>query len=189
MIENKIVYLNSLLKDQREIPKVVSKDPLLKQISQEKADEYVNNLKCNFLTILSENYPNSLKILPNPPWIIYYKGNIDLLKKVLISVIGTSNPSMYGLKATADVIRIINKEKALVCENKNGICKQAIMSAIANEISIVSISNCVDDFKSDFIKRIVDKNLVITINLKEKCDQSWFDKVQMVLSKELIVIE
>lgn len=52
------------------------------------------NIKC--LTILSSNYPNNLRRLAQPPFVLYYVGNINLLNTKIVAMVGTRTPSTYG---------------------------------------------------------------------------------------------
>lgn len=45
------------------------------------------------ITILSSEYPNSLRKIPDPPLVLYWQGNKQLLNSLKISVIGTRQPS------------------------------------------------------------------------------------------------
>lgn len=52
-----------------------------------------------------ENFPKILKRTKNPPIIIYYKGNFDLLKpEPIFAVVGTRKSSAYGERLTYDTI-------------------------------------------------------------------------------------
>ncbi len=56
------------------------------------------NIHC--LTILSDDYPQNLKRLAQPPYVLFYVGNIDLLKTNIVAMVGTRNPSTYGKLVT-----------------------------------------------------------------------------------------
>ena len=47
-------------------------------------------------TYLSENYPEKLKVISDPPLVLYAKGDVSLLSKKSISIVGTRSPSEYG---------------------------------------------------------------------------------------------
>lgn len=51
------------------------------------------------------NYPTLLKEIHKPPEKLYYKGDISLIHKPCISVVGTRNYSEYGEEMTAKIIR------------------------------------------------------------------------------------
>lgn len=52
------------------------------------------NIKC--LTIVSKDYPQKLLNLKNPPYVLYYSGDLSLLKTKAVAMVGTRNPSNYG---------------------------------------------------------------------------------------------
>src|SRR5699024_11138246 len=63
---------------------------LIKQIKSESVDTYI-------ITYFDPHYPTQLKTIPDPPYVIYAKGNIHLLKeKKMLSVIGTRKPTIQG---------------------------------------------------------------------------------------------
>ncbi len=60
-----------------------------------------------YLTVLDNDYPRNLKTLGNKkPVIIYYKGNVDLLKCPSIAVVGTRTPSAWTSKVE---VQLVNK--------------------------------------------------------------------------------
>lgn len=50
------------------------------------------------ITIEDKNFPQSLKNINKPPTQLYYQGNIELLNKKSISIIGSRCCSEYGVK-------------------------------------------------------------------------------------------
>ncbi|GAA0461156.1 DNA-processing protein DprA [Alkalibacillus silvisoli] len=50
-----------------------------------------NNSK--LFTWFDDHYPQSFRMIPDPPLILYYQGDLSLLKTNMISVIGTRTPS------------------------------------------------------------------------------------------------
>ena len=72
----------------------------------EKFKEYINKNNIGYITIKSKEYPEKLKHLSEPPYVIFYKGNLELLKGDLIAVIGARKCSSYG----SEVAKIIGKE-------------------------------------------------------------------------------
>lgn len=67
-----------------------------------KADKIIeDSLKQNIqiVTYLDENYPKRLKTIIDQPTVLYYKGNIECLnKKDTVAIIGTREPTEYGIK-------------------------------------------------------------------------------------------
>jgi DNA processing protein len=54
------------------------------------------------ITIEENDYPSSLKQIPNPPKILYYRGTIKKYEP-LISIVGTRKCSSYGRQITFDI--------------------------------------------------------------------------------------
>ena len=48
----------------------------------------------------NEEYPKQLKDIVGPPPVIYYKGDISLLKEKSIAIVGTRRPTSYGREVT-----------------------------------------------------------------------------------------
>ncbi len=55
------------------------------------------------IKITDEDYPESLKKISDAPKVLYYKGNIEVLKKSCFAVVGTRRPSSYGQQATLQI--------------------------------------------------------------------------------------
>ena len=58
-----------------------------------------DNIK--IVTIYSDYYPDTLKHIDNPPFCLYCKGNVSLLKSKCIAVVGSRKISEYGRVVTA----------------------------------------------------------------------------------------
>ena len=60
-----------------------------------------------YLTVLDKDYPGKVKALGNKkPVILYFKGNIDLVKSPSIAVVGTRSPSDWTSKVE---VQLVNK--------------------------------------------------------------------------------
>ena len=55
-------------------------------------------MKINKIEINSKEYPKSLLNISNPPKILYALGNIELLYKPSIAIVGSRKISDYGIK-------------------------------------------------------------------------------------------
>lgn len=56
----------------------------------------VNYKKIEKIDIESEVYPDKLRAIPNPPKQLYCSGNLELLNKTSIAVVGSRKYTMYG---------------------------------------------------------------------------------------------
>jgi len=48
-------------------------------------NKFTKEYKGKYFTIVDKEYPNKLKMIDRPPFVIFYKGNLDLLneKKII----------------------------------------------------------------------------------------------------------
>ena len=68
----------------------------------------------NYITILDDSYPACLKELKMPPVVLFYKGDISLLKGDMLAVVGSRKASSYGLNITAEICSILREKATLV---------------------------------------------------------------------------
>jgi DNA processing protein len=69
---------------------------------QKKFDDEIELLiknKVKVINLTDEDYPEDLKNISQPPVFLYYRGNIKLLKKRKIAVVGTRKTTAYGVAA------------------------------------------------------------------------------------------
>lgn len=69
-------------------------------INEEYLYDKLKDLKCRYTTIVSSDYPEPLKSVNCPPFVLFYYGDLSLIDEKTIGVVGTTNPSTYGEKAT-----------------------------------------------------------------------------------------
>ena len=70
-----------------------------------KALEFENNLTCKYTTVISNDYPQKLKHLNKPPFVIFYEGNLNLINKSTIGVIGSRENSEYGERICNKIVK------------------------------------------------------------------------------------
>lgn len=76
---------------------------LINALTQENVNKLNENLKKNnidYITIYSKNYPHTLKNIDTPPFVLYYKGNLDLLNTQCFGIVGTRHITNYGKLVT-----------------------------------------------------------------------------------------
>ncbi len=63
--------------------------------------DFSEKLDINIINYFDEKYPSKLKTIPDPPPVLYYKGDVDFLSKNLsIAVVGTREPTEYGVRVS-----------------------------------------------------------------------------------------
>lgn len=85
--------LSSIIKNEDFINEILTKSTL-----KESEDIFENHKnKVTILSYFDENYPLKLKEIPNPPCFLYLKGTNILNNERILGVIGTRNPTNYGI--------------------------------------------------------------------------------------------
>ncbi len=59
--------------------------------------EKLKNTKVDYICIEDDDYPEKLRNIYNPPNILYYKGDISLLKENILAIVGSRKCSDYGI--------------------------------------------------------------------------------------------
>jgi DNA processing protein len=68
---------------------------------------------CQLLTYGSEAYPPPLKEIPDPPLVLYVRGDVSVLSRHSLAIVGTRHPSAYGLQVARRLARDL-AERSLV---------------------------------------------------------------------------
>ena len=62
----------------------------------------IESINCKYTTIISDDYPNFLKEISCPPFVLFYKGDLKTLNSHnAINIIGTENSDTIGEDMTS----------------------------------------------------------------------------------------
>lgn len=112
----------------------------LHYIEPESVYEKYQQMDIHLITIFDKSYPFMLKQIYNPPLILYGKGNMELLHKKSLAVVGTRTPSPYGVQATKEIVRhLINENYIVVSGLAKGIDYIAHKTSIENKGQTIAI--------------------------------------------------
>lgn len=80
------------------------------------------------VTFFDERYPDRLRLIDNPPPLLFVRGNVDLLRReALAAVVGTREPTSFGIGATQLLTRALAQR-----------CRCGIVSGLARGIDTVA---------------------------------------------------
>jgi len=140
--------------------------------SLKRACDIIDYCALNNIGILSfsdENYPERLKLLQDPPAVLYYKGTLpDFDSKICISVVGTRKMSEYGKRASYKIAHELASAGAVVVSGMAlGIDAVAACGALVADGKTVAVLGCGIDtvYPSQHVKlqrTIEERGLVIT---------------------------
>jgi len=100
------------------------------------------SVKC--ITILDEEYPNELKQSFKPPFVLFYEGDINLLKnnnKDNVAYMGTREPSKYATDSTKALVDQ-DKHTTIITSLSKGIGTIAAQRAIADNKHVIAVLPC-----------------------------------------------
>lgn len=91
------------------------------------------------LSILDSNYPLELKEIYNPPVLLFYQGNIELLSKPKLAVVGARQASQIGCQSVKKIIKETNNQFVIVSGLARSIDTAAHVSALKNGGSSIAV--------------------------------------------------
>lgn len=137
-MEEILLYFS--LKYQGDFKKIYQALERKEKVDEKIKTELLKQLQCNYTTILSDDYPESLKHISCPPFVLYYYGDLSLTKNSCIGVIGMRVPSGYGRSVTNKMVHDLVKENyTIVSGMALGIDAIAHRSAIDNDGKTIAV--------------------------------------------------
>ena len=79
----------------------------------------------NYVTIMDDAYPICFRRLRYPPWILFYKGKLELLDQPTIGIVGARQCSKQALINTETVVKHLRNRYCIVSGLAKGIDGQA----------------------------------------------------------------
>ena len=147
-----------------------------------------------------KEYPTRLENLGNPPEVLYCKGNLELLTRSAISIVGTRNCTRYGI----DVARRFAKKFAeagivVVSGLADGIDAAAHQGAIESGAvnTIAVLGNGVNWYYPSANRKLQDKiaehGLLVSEYLPNDTGQKYYfpqrNRIVAALSRALLIVE
>ncbi len=135
----------------------------------EEASKMANSIKYKAVTILDDDYPEYLKRVYKPPFVIFYYGDFSLMKDYLkcFAVIGSRKHSEYGELMTTKLTAELSKEFIIVSGLAKGIDSIAHKTAIENGGKTIGILGsgidcCYPKESAELYNTIKENHLIIS---------------------------
>lgn len=94
------------------------------------------------ISILDDEYPIELKNCYNPPVLLFYQGNVDLLKRPKMAVVGARTASQTGTKSVQRIVSELGNQFVIVSGLARGIDTSAHISALKNGGATIAVIGC-----------------------------------------------
>lgn len=153
----------------------------------------------SYVLIGDENYPLKLYDLECPPLVLFYEGDMELVNRPSIGIVGARNSSIYGRKITMDLAGSLAKIGfVIVSGGARGIDKAAHRSALEENGKTICVLGCGLDISypgenAGMFSAIKKDGLVITQYPKGFGPKKWTfpmrNRIIAALSDEIIVTE
>lgn len=115
----------------------------------------------NCLTVFDDEYPPCLMDLDNPPLVLFYKGDLRLLKKDKIGIVGSRQASDYAMKMTKILAK--NKQEVIV----SGMAKGIDYIAQSSAKKTIGVLGCGIDYiypacNKDLYTKVINEGLLLS---------------------------
>ncbi|MFD1419109.1 DNA-processing protein DprA [Companilactobacillus keshanensis] len=91
------------------------------------------------INYLSDEYPESLREIYNPPALLFYQGRIELLKTKKIAIVGSRSASNYGISCVDGLVPNLIDRYTIVSGLANGIDGRSQRCAVANGGNTIAV--------------------------------------------------
>ncbi|MFD0846365.1 DNA-processing protein DprA [Streptococcus saliviloxodontae] len=108
-----------------------------KQLDSKSLREEFNRFSS--LSILDKAYPLALKSIYNPPTLLFYQGNLSLLDKPKLAVVGSRKCSQVGTKSVQKIITELGNRFVIVSGLARGIDTAAHLSSLKNGGATIAV--------------------------------------------------
>lgn len=68
------------------------------------------DLGIKIVTCIDENFPDKLRKISDPPAVLYYKGDLAIINRWAVGVIGTREPTEYGIKVAENLGYVLGRD-------------------------------------------------------------------------------
>lgn len=151
----------------------------------------------NAITILDDAYPECLRNLACPPYVLYYKGNLALLKRSAVAVVGSRNMAEYAKTLTEQMIPILSQRHVIVSGLAKGIDACAHSAALKGHSTIAVLGCGIDRIYPEENRRLyqlIEENGLILSEypgkaLPLKHHFPWRNRIVAALSQTVVVMQ
>ncbi|TKZ31143.1 DNA-processing protein DprA [Brachyspira catarrhinii] len=158
----------------------------------DKAENIIKKSKeyeIGILSLFDKEYPFNLKQIDNPPYILYYKGDLKKLRRNSVSIVGTRNPTKESKKYAFDIASKLSALNITVVSGMaKGIDKEAHLGAISSLVNTAAVlGNGIDIvYPSENVKvynKLIESGIVISeFEVGRKPDRMNFPRRNRIIS-------
>ena len=158
----------------------------------DKANEIVNKSRdygIGILSLFDEEYPFNLKQIDNPPYILYYKGDIKKLRRNAVAIVGTREPTNESCKYSFELAsKLSSLNITVVSGMAKGVDREAHLGAISSLVNTAAVlGNGIDTvYPSENLKiynKLIEKGIIVSeFEIGRKPDRMNFPRRNRIIS-------
>ncbi|WP_134686185.1 DNA-processing protein DprA [Brevibacillus migulae] len=123
------------------IRQLVGKHLTPEQVEKDKVER--SNGSVSFITILDREYPEWLRQIPDPPLILYYRGNLAYLHQPIIAIVGSRKPTVYGKDTCAAISKQLAEAGMVIASGMAyGVDAEAHRTALRMGAPTIGVLGC-----------------------------------------------
>lgn len=114
------------------------------KIDEKQLHELLSNNQSQFYTLIDDQYPASLKNIYKPPFVLFYKGDWNLIldSKKILAIVGSRECYDQNAKITQQIITQLDNKFYIVSGIAKGIDTIAHQSIIKNNGKTIAVLGC-----------------------------------------------
>ena len=141
------------------------------------------------LSLFDKEYPFNLKQIDNPPYILYYKGDLKKLRRNCVSIVGTRTPTNESKKYAFDIASKLSALNITVVSGMaKGIDTEAHLGAISSLVNTAAVlGNGIDIvYPSENLRvynKLIESGIVLSeFEVERKPDRMNFPRRNRIIS-------
>lgn len=141
------------------------------------------------LSLFDKEYPFNLKQIDNPPYILYYKGDLKKLRRNSVSIVGTRTPTNESKKYAFDIASKLSALNITVVSGMaKGIDTEAHLGAISSLVNTAAVlGNGIDIvYPSENLRvynKLIESGIVLSeFEVERKPDRMNFPRRNRIIS-------
>ncbi|WP_042160443.1 DNA-processing protein DprA [Paenibacillus gorillae] len=140
-------------------------EPMLKEDSPA---ERAIRLGASVITPYDDLYPAAMRQMPQPPWVLYAWGRLELLERPSIAVVGTRNPTAYGRHTAAQLAEQLSASGLTVISGLargiDAVAHQAALQKAGGTIAVLAsaVNSCYPSENRELYRQISEQGLLLS---------------------------
>ncbi|MBY9081873.1 DNA-processing protein DprA [Paenibacillus sp. HN-1] len=120
------------------------------------------------MTLLDEDYPARLREIAQPPWVLYYRGRVELMHAPGIAIVGTRVPTAYGRRVGAVLAEELADGGLTVVSGLargiDSVCHEAALQRAGGTVAVIAtpMNKVYPPENRELMEQIVRHGLVVT---------------------------